>query len=79
MDDCFTSGSKDAIIYIDPETGEVIKRVATNYGLRSVATDGSSLYLMEQPVWDYDTNNKRVRVWPKQTMIYKLTLDGGAG
>ena len=75
----FISGSKDAIIYINPETGEVITRVATNYGLRSVATDGSSLYLMEQPVWDYDINNQRVRVWPKQMMIYKLILDGGAG
>ena len=34
---------------------------------------------MEQPVWDFNIDNKRVRVWPTETMIYKLTLDPNKG
>ena len=35
--------------------------------------DGA-LYLMEQPVFGHDKEHKRIRVWPRKTVIYKLTL-----
>jgi len=79
LDGKFVTGTKDEIIQIDPDTGKVTRRAPTDYPLRSIAVRGTDLYLMEQPVWDFNIDNKRVRVWPKETMIYKLTLDPNKG
>lgn len=70
-------GEQTGLVFISPQDGAIVRRVPTNYGVRSVASDGVSLFLMEQPVWDYDKENRRVQVWPRigETMIYRLRLD----
>lgn len=75
----FITGTGDAILTVDPETAKVTERTPTNYPVRSVATQGHAIFLMEQPIWDFDTQNKRVRVWPKETKIHKLILDSDKG
>ena len=50
------------------------RRVAVNYPVRCLTWHDGALYLMEQPVFGHDKEHKRVRIWPKKTVIYKLTL-----
>jgi hypothetical protein len=71
----FVTGSKTDLILLDVGTGAVVRKVPVNYPLRSVAYHDGAYYLMEQPVFGFDKNNKSVQIWPKETFIYKLTLD----
>lgn len=70
-------GERTELVFFLPRDGTIVRRLPTNYGVRSVASDGVSLFLMEQPVWDYDKENRRVQVWPRigETMIHRLRLD----
>jgi hypothetical protein len=58
--------------------GTIVKRVKLNYQLRALTMQTSAadhtVYGMEQPDRDYDANHKRVYVWPRQTMLYKVTV-----
>ena len=75
-DGLLVAGSLSQLVFLDPASGTRVRTVALNYGVRSVAADDESLYMMELPVFDYDKANQRVRVWPKETMIHRLTFDG---
>ena len=70
----FVAGSRKELLWIDPKDGSVARRVAVNYPIRCLTYHDGSLYLMEQPVFGHDKNHQRIRVWPKKTVIYKLTL-----
>jgi hypothetical protein len=69
----FVTGSRDALFFVDPEKGEIVRRVRVNYPLRNVAAAGGAVYLLEQPVFDFDKDNKPIRLWPKETIVHKLT------
>ncbi len=34
--------------------------------------DAGAYYLFEQPVFDHDKEHKRVRIWPRTTLVHKL-------
>ena len=70
----FVAGSREALFWIDPETGKTVRKVPVHYPVRAVAFHGGAYYLMEQPVFGNDVKHERVRVWPKRTLVYKLTL-----
>lgn len=67
----FITGSRDKLLWIDPKTGRTVKSIPVNYPLRSVGFHEGSVYLMEQPVFGYNTAHERIRVWPEKTMIYR--------
>ncbi len=69
----FVAGSRTHIVFIDPD-GAVTRKVAVNYPIRSIAARDGALWLMEQPIFGFDKDNKSMRIWPKETLIYKLTL-----
>jgi hypothetical protein len=74
----FVSGTRTHLVLADPDSGKVVRKIPVNYPLRNVATHKGAFYLLEQPIFGFDKQHKRIRVWPKQTVIYKLTL-GDAG
>jgi hypothetical protein len=69
----FITGSRTDLILLS-RTGAVVKKVPLHYPLRSVAYHDGAFYLMEQPIFGFDKENKSVQIWPKETLIYKLTL-----
>jgi len=70
----FVSSSKTHLLFFDADSGELKRKVAVNYPIRSIAAHDGALWIMEQPVFGFDKDNRPVRVWPKETVIYKLTL-----
>lgn len=70
----FVAGSRTDLFLIDPDGGGVVRRVPVNYPLRAVGAARGAYYLMEQPIFGFDTDNKQVQVWPKETVVYKLIL-----
>lgn len=72
---CFVAGGRDALWFLDPETGKTVRKVAVNYPLRSVAAGKDAVYVMEQPVFGFDKAHQRVRVWPTRTLVHKLSLN----
>ncbi len=71
----FIAGSRKALYFLDPQSGRVTRRIEVHYPLRALAAQGGSLYLMEQPIFGHDKDHKRIRIWPKKTLVYKLTLE----
>jgi hypothetical protein len=70
----FVAGSRTALWWFDPERGTTVRKLAVNYPLRTVGYHDGSYFLMEQPVFGHDTQNRRVRLWPRKMLVYKLTL-----
>ena len=70
----FIAGSRKALYFLDPQSGQVTRTIAVNYPLRALAARDGSVYLMEQPVFGHNKDHKRIQVWPKKTLVYKLTL-----
>lgn len=70
----FIAGSRTALHVLDAQTGATVRSIAVNYPIRSVGFHNGVIYVMEQPIFGYDKVHKQVRVWPPQTMIYKLRL-----
>jgi hypothetical protein len=70
----FVAGSRDALWWFDPKSGRTLRKLAVNYPLRTVGFHDGSYFLMEQPVFGYDKQHARVRLWPKSMLVYKLTL-----
>ena len=72
--DLFVAGSRTAIFWINPESGQVVRKVPVNYQIRSIEAHGGAIYIMEQPVFGYDKEHRWIQVWPRpsQTVIYKL-------
>lgn len=66
-------GGPDAVTWFDPATGAVVRRVEANYPIRLLAASGDVLLLMEQPVFGHDVGHRRIRVWPKRTIIHRWT------
>jgi Thioredoxin-like domain len=54
--------------------GQIVRTVPSNYPLGSVAWKDGYFYVMESEVRGFDKQHNPVRVWPKQVLIYKLTL-----
>lgn len=69
----FICGSKDRVLFFD-DAGTRVKSIAVNYPLRSVGWRDGQLLLMEQPVFDYNTRHERIRLWPRETLVYRLRL-----
>jgi hypothetical protein len=70
----FVAGSREALYWIDPETGKTVRKVLVNYPVRAVAFHDGAYYVMEQPVFGHDVKHQRVRIWPERMLVYKLTL-----
>jgi hypothetical protein len=72
--DLLVAGSRNAILWIDPESGEVVRKIAVNYQVRAIEALAGAVYVMEQPVFGYDKDHKWIQVWPRpeQTVVYKL-------
>jgi hypothetical protein len=72
--DLLVAGSRTAIVWINPESGEVVRKVPVNYSIRAIEALNGALYVMEQPVFGYDKDHKWIQVWPRpaETVIYKL-------
>ena len=71
----FVAGDRKALFLLDLEKGEVVRRIEMNYPLRALAAHGGAYYLMEQPIFGHDRQHQRIRVWPKRTLVHKLTLE----
>ncbi|GEM_PF-1610368 len=73
----YICGSKDRLSFYD-DNGTRVKSIAVNYPLRSVGwrkTDGGEAYVMEQPIFDYGKQNERIRLWPTEMRVYRLSID----
>lgn len=72
--DLLVAGSRTAIVWVTPETGEVVRKVAVNYAIRALEAFDGAVYVMEQPVFGYDKDHRWIQVWPKpgETVVYKL-------
>lgn len=69
------SAGDGGICLLDPATGRTRGRIPANYGLRAIAYRDGDYYVMEQPVYDHDREHRRIRVWPRETLVYRLTPD----
>ena len=67
----FVAGTREELLWIDPADGKVLRRLPVHYPLRSVEARGGAVYLLEQPVFGHDRAHRRVRVWPKRTLIHR--------
>ena len=47
---------------------------SANYPLRAIHYHQGIYWLMEQPVFGYNTAHERVRIWPTETLIYRVRL-----
>lgn len=65
---------REAIAWIDPDSGRIVRRIAANYPVRALTWHEGTYYLMEQPVFGYNTSHERIRVWPERTLIYLANL-----
>ncbi len=70
----FVLGNRNALLLINPETGETVRRVPMNYPLRIVKFWHGAYYVMEQSVFGFSKDHKTIQVWPRQGKIYRLTL-----
>lgn len=66
-------GSREKLYWIDGD-GKTVKSAAMNYPLRSIGFAAGAVLVIEQPVFGYDKEHKNVRIWPKETKVYKLTF-----
>lgn len=70
----FVCGTRTHLVFLDPKTGKVAQKIAMNYPLRAVGYHDGTYYLMEQPIFDFDKDNKSIRLWPKETKIHAFKL-----
>ncbi len=78
----FVIGGKERLIWFEPDEaggGRIVRSVPMNYPLRSVEWHAGSAYLMEQPVFDFDKSNQRIRLWPRETVVHVVKLAPEAG
>lgn len=71
----FITGGRDRLYFIDRQ-GATVSSTPVNYPLRSVGWRkdgaGGAVYLMEQPIFDFDAQHQRIRLWPKEMLVYQL-------
>ena len=65
---------REALAWVDPVSGAIVRRLTANYPLRAVTWHEGTYYLMEQPVFGYNTSHERIRVWPERTLIYLVDM-----
>lgn len=70
----FLAGSRDALHWLDGKTGRAVRSVKLNYPVRVVASHEGATYLMEQAIFGHDKQHRRMRVFPKRVLVYKLTF-----
>jgi len=70
----FVVGSKTHLMFFDPEKNELVRKVAVNYPLRGIGVKDDAYYLMEQPTFGFGRKHETIQIWPKETVVYKLTL-----
>ncbi len=70
----FVAGSREALFFIDPDSGRTVRSIPVNYPVRVIYFHEGVYYLMEQPVFGYNKTHERIRVWPEKTLIYKVRL-----
>jgi hypothetical protein len=70
----FVAASRTHLFRFDAETGELVSELPVNYPLRCVAVNGADTYVMEQPVFGYDEQHRRVQEWPRETLVYRLRV-----
>lgn len=63
-----------SIMFLDVESLKVVRRVPMNYGVGALAAHDGGLWMMEHPVLGFDTNHKRVRLWPERTLLYQVRI-----
>jgi hypothetical protein len=68
----FVMGGRDAIVFADKRTGAVTSKTPSNYWIRTVEAADGALYLMEQPIFDFDKDHKRIQLWPQETVVHVL-------
>lgn len=75
----FITGGRDRLFFID-RAGATVSSTPVNYPLRSVGWrpggEGRGLvFVMEQPIFDFDAQHQQIRLWPKETLVYQLRFD----
>ncbi len=68
------SAKKQHLLFVDPSTLKVVRRVPLNYGISAITYRNGAFLLMEQPVRAFDTNHKRVRIYPDRMLIHQVRL-----
>ncbi len=68
------SAKKGSLLFVDPTTLKIVRRTPLNYGVSAIAHRDGAYLLTEQPVLGFDTNHKRVRLWPDQMLIHEVRL-----
>jgi len=68
------NSKKGSMMFLDSESLSVVRRVPINYGIAALAAHDGGLWVMEHPVLGFDTEHKRVRLWPERMLIYQVRL-----
>ncbi|HKB17362.1 MAG TPA: hypothetical protein VKF62_14940, partial [Planctomycetota bacterium] len=70
----FVVGSDVFLLFVDPEAGGTVGKVAVKLGVRSVGFGAGSYWILERPLYDYDREHRLVQVGPDDAPIHRLTL-----
>jgi hypothetical protein len=68
------NNKQHVLLFLDVDTLKVVREVPINYGVSAIVAHGGNYLLMEQPVRGFNTKNERVRLWPKQMLVYQVKL-----
>lgn len=74
-----TVSTQKVLLLLDPGTGKVVREVPSHYALRAVGRDGGDWLVMEQPQWGFDRHHRRIQIWPRETLLWRLHLDDHDG
>ena len=69
------SATRDHLVWLDPATGAVTRRLPVHYWIRSVAVHEGAILAMEQPIFGFGRKHERIQVWPRagETRIWRIT------
>lgn len=70
----FVFGSRDALHFLAPDLGKVVKALPVNYPIRALACREDRIWIQEQPIFGFSRQHETIRVWPKTTVLHELVL-----
>ncbi len=70
----FVTGGREAVHWLDARTLKPVRQLASAYRLRTLASDGTRLLVMEQPEFGFGRKHEPIRVWPQTTVVHRLTV-----
>ena len=66
----------NVLLFIDPKSGEVTRRLPLHYSIAAVECVGDTFLLAEQPERGWDVDHKPIRVFPERIVLHSFTPAG---